>query len=421
MHVQHTPILTLALAFALAGSAGEAVAQAGSADPGRLYGRVTTVDGTVHEGFLRWAGNEAGWFDILNGEKRIPDRNLEDAERLGWEPEERRERIEIFGIGITLPGDRPRVTRSSSSGIRFGHVSALEPTGSNRARLILKSGEEIELGGGADIGSGVDEILVEDPRGGQVELEWRDVRTIDFMAGPSVASRWGDRLYGTLTTRDGERFTGYIVWDMDELFTTDVLDGEEDGHDREIPFAEIRGIGRQSSGSARVLLQSGEDLVLRGSNDVNDENRDILVSDPALGEVRVGWDEFDAVAFTAPPARPSLAAFDGGRRIRGTVTERGGTRHTGAIRWDNDEEYTWEVLDGELRDGIDLDIEFGAIASIERVSYRSSRVTLRDGRTFELGDSNDVDEGNKGVYIEGEDGGLVLVPWDRFERVDFDG
>jgi hypothetical protein len=46
---------------------------------------------------------------------------------------------------------------------------------------------------------------------------------------------------------------------------------------------------------------------------------------------------------------------------------------------------------------------------------------LRDGRSFELTDSNDVDDGNRGVYVERADGTLVLVPWDRFERVEFDG
>ena len=115
MHARHAPMhphpiptharalgLILALAALPAVRPAGAAAQDATPDPSRLYGRVTTVDGGVHEGFLRWAGNEAGWFDILNGSKRIPERNRDDAERLGSEPEERRERIEIFGIGITL-------------------------------------------------------------------------------------------------------------------------------------------------------------------------------------------------------------------------------------------------------------------------------------------------------------------------------
>jgi len=49
------------------------------------------------------------------------------------------------------------------------------------------------------------------------------------------------------------------------------------------------------------------------------------------------------------------------------------------------------------------------------------RCHLKDGRSFELSGSNDVDEGNKGLYVERADGTLVLVPWDRFERVVLDG
>ncbi|MBW3552711.1 MAG: hypothetical protein KY466_04325 [Gemmatimonadetes bacterium] len=406
----------LALLFSLDSSAA---AQQG-ADPARLYGRVTSTDGRLVEGFIRWGKNEAGWFDILHSSKPIPRRNHRDAERLGWEPAEREKRIEILGIGITFPVDRVSLSRTAQSGIRFGHVSSLERLSGSRARVMLKSGEELELEGGGDLGSSIGRITVEDVRGGSVEMEWSDLRSVDFMGGPDVASRMGDRLYGTLVTRGGDRFTGYVAWDIDEIFTTDVLDGEERGRDREIPFGRIRAIARNSSRSARVWLHDGTEMVLDGTNDVNDDNRDILIADPALGEVRVEWDELDRLEFSRAPTSPEFAAFDGGRRLRGTVEATGGERHSGLIRWDNDEEYTWEMLDGQLRDGIDLDIEMGAIASIERRGYRTSVVTLRDGRSFELGGSNDVDEDNKGVYVEREDGGLVLVPWDSFRRVVFD-
>ena len=407
----------LALVFPLDSTAA---AQQG-ADPARLYGRVTSTDGRMVEGFIRWGKNEAGWFDILHSSKTIPERNRRDAERLGWEPEERENRIELFGIGITFPGDGDGISRTAQSGIRFGHVSSLERLSGSHARVMLKSGEEVDLHGGGDLGSAIGKITVEDIRGGSVELDWADLGTVDFMRGPDVASRMGDRLFGTLVTREGDRFTGYVAWDVDEVFTTDVLDGEERGRDREIPFGRIRAIARNSARSARVWLHDGSEMVLEGTNDVNDSNRDIVIADPALGEVRVAWDELDRLEFSRPPVSPEFAAFDGGQRLRGTVEATGGERHAGLIRWDNDEEYTWEILDGQLRDGIDVDIEMGAIASIERRGYGTSLVTLRDGRRLELGESNDVDEGNKGVYVEREDGGVVLVSWNRFRRVVFDG
>lgn len=387
-------------------------------DPSRLYGRVTTTDRTVYEGFIRWAGNEAGIYDILSASKPIPERNRRDAERLGWEPHESRHRFEIFGIGFTLPGGRNEISSSSQSGIRFGHVSSLEVLGRSRARLLLKSGEEVELNGGGDLGSSVSAILVEDPHSGQVELDWRDVDVIDFLSPPAVDSRWGSRLFGTLRTRDGERFTGYVVWDMDELFTTDVLDGDDRSGDREIPFSLIRAIERASSSASRVYLTDGSDVVLRGSNDVNSSNRDILIADPSLGEVRVDWEAFDRLDFAPVPARLE-PSFQRSGRLYGTVRARGGESQTGWIRWDNDEEYGWEILDGELEDGVAVDIELGLVQSIERVGYERSRVTLLSGESLVLGGSNDVDEGNRGVYVHRADGTLVLVPWDRFESAHF--
>ena len=328
------------------------------ADPARLYGRVIATDGSSYEGFIRWGANEAGWFDILHSNKEIPERNRRDAERLGWEGREEENRIELFGVGITFPGDRTSISRSAQAGIRFGHVSTLERVGGDRARVLLKSGEEVELEGGGDLGSALGEIAIEDARGGTTKLRWSGVRTIDFLGGPARASALGDRLYGTLVTREGERFTGYIAWDVDEVFSTDVLDGEEGSREREIPFGSIRAIARNSSRSARVWLTSGEEMVLDGSNDVNDDNRDIIVADPALGEVRVEWNELDRVEFSAPPGSPEVAAFDGGRRLRGTVETVRGERHTGFIRWDNDEESGWEILNGSSR-GVDYLIELG--------------------------------------------------------------
>ncbi|MFW6330428.1 MAG: hypothetical protein ACOC3J_01760, partial [Gemmatimonadota bacterium] len=395
--------------------------QESESDPSRLYGRLETTDGSVYEGFIRWDRNEAGWYDVLHADKPIPERNRRDAERLGWEPERTRNRIEVFGIGITLPDTRVVVGRSAQSGIRFGHISALEVRGSSGARLLLKSGEEVELRGGGDLGASVDDILVDDRRGGLVELNWRDIRVIDFFPAPPVTSGWGQRVFGTLRTRDGAAFTGYIVWDMDELYGSDVLDGDERGRDREIPFSQIRGIERLGSDASRVLLAGGEAVVLRGSNDVDHGNRDIMVADPALGEVRIEWEAFDRVMFERPPSQHDSSMFSRAGRLRGTVYARGGETHTGWIRWDNDEEFGWELLDGELVDGVELDVEFGTVRSIERAGSDAAVVTLRDGRSFELTGSNDVDAGNRGIYVERSDGTLILVRWERFERVEFDG
>jgi len=174
-----------------------------------------------------------------------------------------------------------------------------------------------------------------------------------------------------------------------------------------------------------VILTDGQEMILSGSNDVDDGNRGIQISDPGLGQVEVEWDEFEAVRFHEPDAHVGCDPFDGGHRLRGTVVTRDGEEFTGWIRWDADEEYSWEILNGEDRD-IVYDVEFGNIRTIERDSSRSALVTLLDGRVLELEGSDDVDEDNKGIFIQvddssrARDGGWVLVDWHDFREIRFE-
>lgn len=388
----------------------------------RLYGRVTTASGDVYEGYLRWDRNEAGWSDVLDGTKELPWRNFADARDLDPDFRDRRERsIGFLGIRISWTEDDDPPT-TARSGIRFGHLASLRPWDDDRALLTLKSGEVVEFeGGGSDLGRGMRRLVVEDAERGTVELRWRDLDQVEFRNPPAGAEPPPSRrLYGTLTTRSGMSFTGYVAWDADEVLDTDVLDGEEHGRDREIPFRLIAAVERAGSGGARVFLRSGEEVLLRGSNDVNDRNRGITVSDPELGSVTVGWAAFDALRFTDPPAGfGGYDAFDGGRPLWGTVVAEDGSRHTGYIRWDNDEEATWELLNGGA-EGVEFEIEFAKVARIRRLGRWGSEVTLTDGRVFELEDSNDVDEGNKGIYVTDEEGTVQLVRWYDVDEVVFE-
>jgi len=178
-----------------------------------------------------------------------------------------------------------------------------------------------------------------------------------------------------------------------------------------IPFGEIAAIERDSRRSARVFLRSGEELVLDGTNDVDDSNSGIVVSDPGLGEVKVPWEEFDRVVFDALDTPVPEFSFDGGSAIEGTVLTEAGELFRGHVRWDADESSTWEMLNGEAG-GISFQIEFGRISRVERTK-RGARVELRDGRAFELSGSNDVDDGNRGILIDDGDR-TVRISWRDF-------
>jgi len=346
----------------------------------RIYGTVTTVHGGAFTGYIRWDRNEGSWTDLLDA---------------------------------TKPRDQGG---SSVSGIRFGHVDRIDVTGRSSALLTLRNGEQVELTASAsDLGTGLRALRVDEGDGHVAEFEWRDLQSVDFEA-PGATAPSEVRMHGTVTTRDGMDFTGYVTWDVDEIYSTDILDGDLAGRRLRIPFGELRSIERHTAGGSLVTLKTGEQVVLEGTNDVDSSISGIEVSDATLGAVKLGWNDFDHVRFFEAEDEIAAARFDGGAPIRGTVYTEGGEAYDGQITWDADETHTWEILNGDIRD-IEFHVEFGNIEQIEKTS-RGALVALRDGRAFELTGSNDVDRGNRGIVIR-TDGRDFEVDWRDFVRVEF--
>jgi hypothetical protein len=132
----------------------------------------------------------------------------------------------------------------------------------------------------------------------------------------------------------------------------------------------------------------------------------------------VGWSQLKRVLFAEAPAAPRYESFSGGRPIQGTVVTLGGESHRGDIVWDDDEERSWETLDGE-EDGVEYSIPFENIRSIQKVSERSAEVTLFGGEVLVLEGSNDVSWENKGIHVT-ERGRKITVGWDDFDRIELD-
>ena len=404
------------LALGIVFGIGILVSSALADETGRVYGRITTEDGDTYEGVIRWDKNEASWVDILNGTK---DRDEETDFKRKRRSSRDHSNIRLFGIYVG-ENESDFWGSSAASGIRMGHIKMLEPDDDDAVLLTLKSGKTVQLSeGSTDIGTNIREIIIEDKNEGEVELSWDDIEKMEFLPTPATAtSNLGERLYGTLTTRAGDLYTGFVCWDMDETLTDDLLEGETRDRSRKIKFDKIASIERYSASACEVTLKAGESVVLRGTNDVDESNRGITVSDPAFGDVTVGWSEFDKVEFKPAPAQVTYDLFDGGKPLHGTVYTEEGESYTGTIRWDDDEEYTWELLNGNYRDA-EFQIEFGLIKKIEKQSSRSTTVTVSDGRTFRLRGSNDVDEDNKGIRIRVDGGKEVDIDWEDFAKVEF--
>lgn len=408
MTTARTIVLAAALSLALPGPPVAAQSE-------RIHGTVITTAGTSLEGVLRWDRNEVAWDDVLDGSKPIPEdqRELLSAARAAGAVVRDRS-IEYAGYRITWDDSREELASLSEAGIRFGHIRRIAPDGRGAARVTLRSGGEVRLeGGGTDLGSGFRGLIVE-ASGGPVEIDWDEIAEVRLSPAPVTAVQAARRLWGTAVDRSGATWTGWVTWGADQVLADDELVGEVDGDRRRLSFREVRRIERRGFRVAEVTAHDGTVYELRGADAT------VAIGDPALGRITIPWNELSEVAFSeAPSGIGSLEGWPVDAELRGVVTLSDGSVRSGPIRWDADEAATWEILDGSVGD-VDVDVEFSFVARVEPEGGEASRVVLRDGRELVMDGSNDVNSGNRGIYVQGTDGEWSYIDWYDVASVDFD-
>jgi len=373
-----------------------------ASDVGYIYGRVEMVEGRVYEGQLRWGTEESFWDDIFNATK-YENENLEYADGKGRE-----------WSGWDFLGIRQHIFGHLFA-VRFGDLKRIRVRDDDRLIVEFRNGEELRLKGGSnDVGG---EITVVDSKLGQLDLKWNRIRTIEFMDTPAkLADKLGEPIYGTVKSGRYD-FTGRIQWDHDECLTIDKLDGETSDGKVSVQFADIASIRKDRRG-ALVKLKSGSEMYLTGTNDVNRDNRGVVVVVPRVGTVKIGWDDFDEASFVrAPNTGRSYAEYGRGSELTGEVVTRNG-RYDGRIVFDLDESWDFEILHGTNGDTEYL-IPFRDIASIKPVGRRRSEVRLHIGATIELEESQDVTRKNDGLLVFNGDDEPQYIAWQDVTEVRF--
>lgn len=383
-----------------------------------IYGKVTTIDGDTYTGMIRWGTEEVFWFDFFNATKPhnefIQYLTRSDMNRLRETSQHWAERwVErIFDVN-----DGGYNSFTHTFACQFGDLRSIEVRSRNRVNVVLKDGQLVRMDDGSnDVGA---KIRVLDEELGRVEIRWERLDRVDFMEAPrNVREKFGEPIFGTIETRYGE-VTGYIQWDHDERLSGDKLDGDTRHDDYSIPFENIKSIEKYGRG---VLLttKSGRELELHSSNDVNRENRGIIVNTLGMGRVDIPWREFEKLTLKDPASSDVMGYddFDGPNQLSGTVNLVNGDSYSGIIVYDLDESLDVEILNGE-KDDIEYLIPFRAIKKITPKNYFYTQVTLRDGEMLLLGKSQDVSDQNTGVIVFESENNYQYVPWEDIEEITF--
>ncbi len=245
--------------------------------PHRLHGTVHTQQGDF-AGFIQWNRNDGIGADELDGH--------------------------------TLDG---------SLSLRFDTIRSIARQADDSSLVTLLDGREIVLSDTAEAGNGNLGIYVDDPRYARVLISWAAFERIDFTpsgGGPAYGDfPPGRPLTGSVTTHDGRRLVGRLVYDLDESETTETLDAPSQGVDYTIPFGLIASIvlpgQEEGAGRAKVTLHNGEELQLERTGDLGEGNAGMLVFvDGSERPDYVLWTDIEQVDFDRPP---SMYAPQGGR------------------------------------------------------------------------------------------------------------
>jgi len=184
-----------------------------------------------------------------------------------------------------------------------------------------------------------------------------------------------------------------------------------------IPFGNIKSIEKNFRGST-VVMQSGRTLDLTGSNDVNDENRGIIVNLVNMGRVDIPWDEFIKIEFESLPTRVDVSydRYTMPQTLSGSVESISGDQLSGRMIYDLDENYNLEILNG-IHEDIEYFIPFRYVESIRPRNREKSLVKFTNGETLLLEGKVDINEENDGVLVFRSDDDYSYVPWEDIEEI----
>ena len=227
--------------------------------------------------------------------------------------------------------------RDGDKKVPFRSIQKIEKN-RNGVDLTLRSGRTLYLTGSNDVNDGNRGILIHGPEVGQVKVPWRDFidleinddeslgmsyddfpvskginatvitiqgdefKKVTFSDAPSGAiaySTFSDmkKLSGTVTTTDGKTLSGNIIYDLDETYTFEMLQGKDDDVEYIISMGNIKSISPKNYDYSTVVLKNGTELLLGDARDVNEDNDGVLVFTGSGDPEYIRWEDIKNITF----------------------------------------------------------------------------------------------------------------------------
>ncbi len=233
------------------------------------------------------SGMESSWGDPLYGTVKTHRESYTGF--VQWDHDERLSHDELNGD-----------TDDGELDIEFSKIKSIEST-YRGCDVELKSGRSFRLTGSNDVDKRNRGIIVNIPDFGRVDIEWNEFESVDFSAAPTNMSlsyqdfKGENKITGTITDVLGDVYSGELIYDLDERYTLEMLDGKVDDLEYMIPFNNIDRIIPLNREETKVLLKNGSEYILEDKVDVNERNDGILVFDKNGDPTYIPWKQVEEV------------------------------------------------------------------------------------------------------------------------------
>lgn len=225
-----------------------------------IYGEVETTRSGNFKGYIKWDDDERMGDDILDGDSRNGDQQ-----------------------------------------VPFENIKSIEKK-RNGSLVTFKSGRSLVLDGSNDVDDGNRGIVVFQENVGTVNIPWEEFEQLN-MEAPPVGPGYREfdhpfALKGRVRLYDGDILDGQIIFDLDEMWSIEVLHGEDDDIEYQIPFRNIKRVVPKNRSYSMIYLKNGDELLLGETQDVSDSNDGVAVFQNNDDKpIRIKWDDIDEIIF----------------------------------------------------------------------------------------------------------------------------
>jgi hypothetical protein len=105
-------------------------------------------------------------------------------------------------------------------------------------------------------------------------------------------------LSATVKTFGGESYSGRVVFDLDEEYDFELLQGKHHEFEYSTPFKNVKKIKAFDDSRCEVELKTGQKLILSNAQDVDGRNQGLLVFANDKGDPKyVPWNKVSEIEF----------------------------------------------------------------------------------------------------------------------------